>query len=370
MQPRLWALWMVATALTLGAEARAQQGIRWEESSIEAAQRRAAQTRRLVLVHFWSASCSPCMKMERNVFSQPDVGAAVEANYVPVKVNADQFPHTCRQYGITALPTDIVLTPSGQMVRRFQGAVPATNYVGQLNQVAAEMNLGPPAAVAQAPIGPRSPEPGPQEPDRGTYREARPSPEFAMQNFRDRPPSLAERPSPQAPIGPGDMTVPSPRTEPRDPTAFRDPIAPRAPSAPAGVPPTGPSEMAAPGNPPLGLEGYCPVELAEKRRWVLGTHPWGVIHQGRTYMCAGPDEQKRFLEAPERYAPVIAGNDVVMSLERGQSVPGRREHGVFYRGRVYLFAEEGSLQAFSRDPRRYADQVLQTMRTDERAPRR
>ena len=116
------------------------------------------------------------------------------------------------------------------------------------------------------------------------------------------------------------------------------------------------------GNPPLGLDGYCPVELCEKHRWVLGNRQWGVIHRGRTYLFGGPEQQRRFLADPDRYAPVISGDDVVLALDRGQSVPGRREHGVFFRGRVYLFADEASLETFARSPTRYVEQVLQTMR--------
>jgi YHS domain-containing protein len=99
------------------------------------------------------------------------------------------------------------------------------------------------------------------------------------------------------------------------------------------------------------------VELVEKRRWVLGTHPWGVIHQGRTYMCAGPEEQKRFLANPDRYAPVLSGNDVVLSVERGMNQPGRREYGIFYRGQVYLFTDQTTLDAFRKNPRRYLDAI-------------
>lgn len=397
MQTRPWASGVLVMAAFLCGEAFAQDGIRWEETSLEAAQRRASQTRRLVVVHFWSPNCAPCQKMDRNVFSRPDVAEAIEANFVPVKVNADQFPHTCRQYGITALPTDLVLTPSGHLVRRFQGAVPAENYVAQLNQVAAEVNLGPPPALARAepppaaptawntpPTGPRPPESGFAEPGWGAYRGAG---EPGAQ--RDRPPSLAGRVSPEPPPasgtgGPGAVAPsrdalarsPSWRSEPIGPpmvgppmTGPPAPAAPPAPPAQPGPPPAGATAGLAPGNPPLGLEGYCPVELVEKRRWHLGTHPWGVIHRGRTYMCAGPEEQKKFLANPDFYAPVISGDDVVLSLDRGQSVPGRREHGVFYRGRIYLFAEETSLNAFRQDPGRYAE-ILQTMRPGDRTPQR
>lgn len=83
---------------------------------------------------------------------------------------------------------------------------------------------------------------------------------------------------------------------------------------------------------------------------------------GRTYLFAGPEEQKKFLARPDRYSPVAAGHDPVLALEGQQMVPGRREHGVFYDGRIFLFSSEESLERFSQSPSRYAPQIYQAMR--------
>ena len=61
----------------------------------------------------------------------------------------------------------------------------------------------------------------------------------------------------------------------------------------------------------------------------------GAIHRGRTYLFAGPDGSS-FLAAPDRYAPVASGNDIVLATDQGKVVPGT-EHGVFYENRIYLF---------------------------------
>jgi len=132
------------------------------------------------------------------------------------------------------------------------------------------------------------------------------------------------------------------------------------PNIPSGVPPA--SSPTPPGNPPLGLDGYCPVTLCEQQRWAPGNPRWGAIHRGRTYLFAGPEEQRRFFADPDRYAPVISGNDIVLATEQGRVVPGMREHGVFYQGRVYLFSEEGTLEKFSRNPAAYAAQALAALR--------
>jgi YHS domain-containing protein len=117
---------------------------------------------------------------------------------------------------------------------------------------------------------------------------------------------------------------------------------------------------AAPGNLPVGLDGCCPVSLVEKQRWVAGDRRWGVNHRGRLYLFAGPEEQQRFFADPDRYAPVLSGNDVVLAGE-GQVVPGRREFGDFYRNRVYLFSSAASMAKFESNPAVYANQALQAL---------
>ncbi len=84
-----------------------------------------------------------------------------------------------------------------------------------------------------------------------------------------------------------------------------------------------------------------------------------MIHRGRTYLFAGPAEQERFLRDPDRYAPVVSGNDIVLATEAGQVVSGMREHGVYFGNRVYLFSSEETLKKFAKNPNLYANQALE-----------
>jgi YHS domain-containing protein len=111
------------------------------------------------------------------------------------------------------------------------------------------------------------------------------------------------------------------------------------------------------------LDGYCPVSLCEKQQWVAGDPRWGAIHRGRTYLFAGPEQQRRFFADPDRYAPVVSGNDVVLAVEQGQVAPGMREYGVFYKDRIYLFSNQESLERFARNPSAYANQALEALRS-------
>src|SRR3989304_1097186 len=92
-------IWFFISTLLFPTMVFAQQPVAWE-SSLENAQRLAAQTNRLVLIHFWAPWCNACKKMDAEVFNQPGVGAALQASYVPVRINADQMPDTAKQYEI------------------------------------------------------------------------------------------------------------------------------------------------------------------------------------------------------------------------------------------------------------------------------
>ena len=129
------AMGLLLGALLFPVRTFAEPPFPWE-STLENAQQAAAQSNRLVLIHFWAPWCGKCKKMESEVFNQPGLGAALLVNYVPVKINADQMPSTATKYGITGLPTDIIITPQGQVVDMMRGQIEATQYLARLNQIA------------------------------------------------------------------------------------------------------------------------------------------------------------------------------------------------------------------------------------------
>lgn len=108
---------------------------------------------------------------------------------------------------------------------------------------------------------------------------------------------------------------------------------------------------------PVGLDGYCPVSLAEQATWTEGRAQWGVQHRGRTYLFASATEQQRFLANPDRYAPALSGDDVVLAFEAGNQIPGQRRYGVTYQGRIYLFSSLETRSRFAANPQAYASRV-------------
>ena len=138
------------------------------------AQQTAAQTNRLVLVHFWAPWCGPCKWMETEVFSQADVARQIQVNYVPVKLDYDQNAELAKKFGVSGLPTDVILTPQGQIVNVAQGKADAAQYIARLNQWSATVRQQNAAVLAAIPAGnpagmPNSPAVTPQFPTTSSF---------------------------------------------------------------------------------------------------------------------------------------------------------------------------------------------------------
>jgi len=112
---------------------------------------------------------------------------------------------------------------------------------------------------------------------------------------------------------------------------------------------------------PIGMDGFCPVTLQEQERWVKGDARWGAVHRGATYLFLSQQHQQRFLSDPDRYSPVLSGLDPARYVDRGEVVPGRRAHGMWFRDKIYLFADEQSLDRFSQAPEFYAQRTHEIM---------
>src|SRR3954466_15633058 len=112
-----------------------QEAVHWH-NDLESAKVVAKSTNRLVLVHFWTPTCGPCMALNQNVFNQPGVASAIEAQFVPVKMNADENSATATWYGITRVPTDVIVTPDGQIVAKLVSPPTPAAYAAEMTAVA------------------------------------------------------------------------------------------------------------------------------------------------------------------------------------------------------------------------------------------
>ena len=88
--------------------------------------------------------------LEQNVFNQPGVAGAIEAQFVPVKLNANENSATATGFGITRVPTDVILTPDGQVVGKLISPPTPAAYIAEMSQVATQFATKGGQAFAKA----------------------------------------------------------------------------------------------------------------------------------------------------------------------------------------------------------------------------
>ena len=104
----------------------------------------------------------------------------------------------------------------------------------------------------------------------------------------------------------------------------------------------------------LAIDGFCPVALVDQGKWVKGDARFTAEHQGIRYALSGEAEREVFYHDPNKYVPVLQGQDVVAAVDQELRVSGKRRFGVFHGKRYYLFASRSNRYKFEEFPDRYA----------------
>ena len=392
-------LWLAVCFCAIAASsAYSQDTIRWAPN-LPAALTMASRQNQLVLVHFWAPGCGPCMALERNVFSRPEVAQALARDFVAVKINAEAMPETARKYKVDRWPMDVVITPAGYPLHSMVSPQDPNEYMQTLYRVAAQRRPGEriSANTAQQPADAAA---NLAQGGRGMGDAAQPRHD-GFANQQGQPQMTDNRFAPQGPSAPrdsdgwggqasrfgptyGDQVQPpveqqnnfAPSADQPSQFAPRDTVNPYVDNQPPAAQPRGGQGFATQGpppveqrpvapqqprRPPLGLDGYCPVSLSADGAWTKGDERFGIIHRGRLYLFATDAQKQTFWQDPDRYAPILSGNDAVTYAETGKVVQGSRRHGVFFRNQIFLFTSEESLQRFWNSPQRYADIAVQAM---------
>ncbi|NNJ26643.1 hypothetical protein [Alienimonas chondri] len=106
---------------------------------------------------------------------------------------------------------------------------------------------------------------------------------------------------------------------------------------------------------PAAFGRFCPVAVRDDRRLAEADPRVKTEFGGKTYRFSSPVARAAFLLDPNRYLPVADGEDVVLAAAEGFAVPGRVEHAVLYGGRLFLFRNLQTRDAFAQDPGRWVD---------------
>ena len=117
-----------------------------------------AEAKRLgvpLVIHFYADWCGPCRQMEADVLHRPEVLAELGTRSIGVKVNSDHRGDVVTRFGISALPSDVIVGPDGKVLVQTTGMQERANYVARIagygNQYA---RLRPGVNQPQSPVVP------------------------------------------------------------------------------------------------------------------------------------------------------------------------------------------------------------------------
>lgn len=367
---------VAALLVAVGASAAlAQQpGVNWR-TNLDQAKLEAAQSKRLLLVHFTTRTCGPCKVLDQNVFSQPQVSAAIEQDYVPVRIDADASPALAAMFRIDRVPTEFIMTPEGNVLVSPPIPDKADAYVSQIQNLARHFKqaAGPTAtpaatvnpAYASLPVGPNAPgaQAAGQAPATNNIAAQQPSPQAQSNPFVNQPgnnrygqaqsvysPTPQTQPAQQAPQGAAQPATPQVAAGATAP-------APQNPVMPANAMPRGYRNEAAGAAAGAGAAAATP---AANGAAVGGGAPTTAAATAPAAVAAASAQvslpmKPKAPQLPAGSPPLAFDGYCPVTLKTLNCwTPGDAQFGAVHRGRTYLFAGAEQRDQFLANPDAYS----------------
>lgn len=102
----------------------AATGIQFKDITFEQAKAEAKKTGKLIFMDAYASWCGPCKMMDRNTFSDENVGKVFNEKFINLKVDMEKSadgPTLSRMYSVTAYPTFLWIDGDGKVVKREMG---------------------------------------------------------------------------------------------------------------------------------------------------------------------------------------------------------------------------------------------------------
>ena len=99
------------------------QGIEFAQGTWKEILAEAARQDKIVFVDAYTTWCGPCKMMDRNTFSQKEVGDFFNANFINAKIDMEkgEGPSIAQKYAVRAYPTFLFVDSDGELVHRTLG---------------------------------------------------------------------------------------------------------------------------------------------------------------------------------------------------------------------------------------------------------
>ena len=95
--------------------------IRWQ--SFSAGMARGKSENKTVFVHFYAEWCGPCKIMEKRTFKDPGVIAALNQDFIPIKIDVDLNRKMSKLFKIKAIPDTWLIGTDYEIVHHRSGYI-------------------------------------------------------------------------------------------------------------------------------------------------------------------------------------------------------------------------------------------------------
>lgn len=322
----------------------------WEHN-FERAQAKAKQTGLPILIHFHASWCGPCRRMESTVLNQAQVQQHFGTSVIAVKVDSDQRRDIASRYGVTALPTDVIVTADGRRVRSSTGALALSSYVQLLTSASVHRSTPAKASSPETKVAKQTTKPAEAKVKEDVTTETVVASKPVFPSIDDKGVSEAAKSGASvAGAGTGKAgsadaaaakEVGSDRNQEDSKVAKKASAVRKAITNIDGV--------------RTGLHGFCPVSLARTAKWVSGAKDIQHEFDGIHYRFVSEEERDLFKADPEKFVPALRGYDPVSIAQRQVVRAGVLSLGARYQGQVFFFATKKNRDEFLIAPSDYAD---------------
>jgi protein disulfide-isomerase len=357
---------IVAVACLPVVAAEQATSVAWR-TNLDQAKVEAAQSRKFLLVHFTTKTCGPCRLLDQQVFGQPHVGPAIEQNFVPVRLDADENPAIAKMFQVDRVPAEFVVSPEGQILANPPIPNQPEPYLAQLQTIARHFQQArgvAPAEAAAAPVGVNAAYAGlptAQQPAAMTNQQA------AAPQVVNNPLAQQAQAPPQTQMNPYAAQAPPANRYGQAQSVYAAP-AQEQPSQQAAQQPPAPANMATPNQALAAQEPAMPFNAMPRsyRNPEVGAGVAVTPPPGANVAAAGgagvPPEAKSAAGAlaasTPSTPPLPAGSPPLgfdgfcpVSLKTlNRWTVGNPQFGAVHRGRTYLFAGAEQRDQFLANP--------------------
>ena len=113
--------------------AQAAEGIKWY--SYDEAMALTKSEKKKVYINFYTDWCGYCRKMEKKTFTDGNVIAYLNKNYLPVRVNAEKERSVAAKYKAFSFPDNTFITETGEYIGKQPGFLGPSDFLKMLTFV-------------------------------------------------------------------------------------------------------------------------------------------------------------------------------------------------------------------------------------------